>query len=879
MKSKLMTLVLIIFGLSGIVALAAPFIFGNQVLYGSGISIQHFPLLASYHRQLHQGIFPFFDFDFSVGFDSLADSQQSLLHPVKLLIAFFAADSYAIDTLFILFHLFLLLIALGVYCNRLLTVVNNTRNQIASVSVFASFPLVLGLAIYTNLIHIYYVPVLAYGIWLLILLESAIENVRPWNFSGIALVTALMILCGNFTMQWTILGWLFTYSLVRIYKLKQSPRRVLPVLIAIAGGFLLAAPQLLPTFDLMLSSARATLGGAERFAMSPGPFQWFSYFVPGAIFFAYEHADNVYGFMVGNNVVDGVHYVGVIPLAAFFCAWRESRSNVRIAIFLVTLIFIAQRALGIFSPINIFLNYLPIFGQFRASVRYLFIVDITICFMAVLYLHSHFNRERFLAAIKFTLISATAIIGFIFIIASAYFYYRWKIIPTLGWFEVYYIFLPIISLMAARLVLKKNELDQKAVIAFLFLITLLDVSAHRYGTPTHWQAPTVAQLVEVTSSVDRLCQSKGANRVMLLRPERWDNTWFRFDLPIFPHRENDHFLYPIKATQPALEPNGYDCTLTHTMKSSTLTPKSTVELENWLNALTWSDRTPLLPYLGFQQVISYDYLKTTAQLTKNRRLEMTISEPGAPTPVQLKALSEFVESQPAQKKSVFQPLIRPVYGLIETLDLTKHLPSTIRKPHTLPGIGPVVVLQPPFSFMLFSNQKEIVPIGSKGSFVILPGVSLEPVEVKFIPVAFLVGLLISLGILLVGIFCILLWPRRLTEDLPEVGRYHRSISQMAGAISSGLRSMGANKKIFFPTIFIILTAVAGLMILMIFLGRFHITLQLFSMLALIILIYKVVYFVSDDEVFSRGLATVLCASHLGGLILMGIFNYLQSAKH
>jgi hypothetical protein len=288
-------------------------------------------------------------------------------------------DSYSIDTYYVVIHLVILLTVFWLYLIGILRKEKkNDPALLISCATLGAAGIVLGIAIYTNLIHMYYIAVLAYGVLLLVFIDKTLDKQSKGNLTGVAIVTGLMLLCGNFTLQWIILGWLLTYAMISLYMRKQSLQAILPILIAIACGFVLGAVQLIPTLDLMLSTERASVGGGERFAMSPGPFQWFSYIAPGAVYFAYEHADMIYGFMTGNNVVDGTHYVGIIPFAAFLCIFKEGRSNTRIAILLIAILFVAQRSLGVYSPINIILNQLPIFGQFRASVRYLFVIDIII---------------------------------------------------------------------------------------------------------------------------------------------------------------------------------------------------------------------------------------------------------------------------------------------------------------------------------------------------------------------------------------------------------------------------------------------------------------------------------------------------------------------
>jgi len=634
----------------------------------------------------------------------------------------------------------------------------------------------------------------------LLFVDNTIQKLNKRNLIGITVSTLFMLLCGNFTMQWIMLGWVLTYLLVITYKLNRNPNYLYLILLAITFGFLLAAPQLLPTFDLMLTTGRASLGGAERFAMSSGPYQWFAYLTPGATLFAYEHADNVYGFSVGNNVVDGLHYVGILPLIAFFCCWEKQKKDVRIAIFAITLLFVIQRSLGVFSPINIFLNYLPIFGQFRASVRYLFLIDITICLMSAMYLQFYFERKKFLAAVKLTLRLVIILTICIIALSTVQFYFRWGIFPSIGWFELIYIIIPIIVLVFTCFILNKPKYSKRTVILILFFITLLELSAHRYGLPTHWQAPNTSQINRVTASVDELCDQFSERHVILLRPEHWDNTWYRFDLPIFPNRYTEHNLYPTKDTQPDLEPNGYSCTLTHTLTSSSLTPKSTIKLENWLNSLSWHDRIPLFPFLGFNHVISFNIEKAVALLTKNRQLEMSILQPEEIDNIQLNKLVLFLNEQDLQKKSAFNFFLPSVYSLINKINLLDYLPTTNRVAKLIPELGWVITLQEPYSYVLTINDVQIVPIKTSGNFLILPISSPALVKVQFVPVAFILGLLVCGLTLLTVVILIFSFRRKNIESINELNKYHQLINNVSHSLFLSIKSIVLNRKIFITLI-------------------------------------------------------------------------------
>ena len=56
------------------------FIGGGRIVFEGMEAWQYFPVNMHYFESIAQGKYPFFDFLFSVGLDSLGDSQQPLMH-------------------------------------------------------------------------------------------------------------------------------------------------------------------------------------------------------------------------------------------------------------------------------------------------------------------------------------------------------------------------------------------------------------------------------------------------------------------------------------------------------------------------------------------------------------------------------------------------------------------------------------------------------------------------------------------------------------------------------------------------------------------------------------------------------------------------------
>jgi len=193
-------------------------------------------------------------------------------------------------------------------------------------------------------------------------------------------------------------------------------------------------------------------------------------------------------------------------------------------------------------------------------------------------------------------------------------------------------------------------------------------------------------------------------------------------------------------------------------------------------------------------------------------------------------------------------------------------------------MGPVVALQAPYSFMLFRNQVEIEPILSKGNFVVLPGSSLDEVEVVYIPAAFVVGLMSSLCMLAIGLIWLIKVRNYQVNSYVENSKYNIFVDVFIKRMKSGLRYIGNSKKPFIHICVTLFIVALALMSLMVSLGKIHIAIQLLFMALFIVYIYKITHFITSDVDLSRGISLVIYASHLAGFVLMGIFNYYQSIK-
>ena len=97
------------------------FIVEGRIVFEVMEAWQYFPVNMHYFESIAHGKYPFFDFMFSVGFDSLGDSQQHLAHPLKILLVLIGADPVKISTYFMLVHIFVWVAGVGLYAQFMIT--------------------------------------------------------------------------------------------------------------------------------------------------------------------------------------------------------------------------------------------------------------------------------------------------------------------------------------------------------------------------------------------------------------------------------------------------------------------------------------------------------------------------------------------------------------------------------------------------------------------------------------------------------------------------------------------------------------------------------------------------------------------------------------
>ena len=723
------------------------FIVEGEIVFGSIVSWQHFPVNMHYFQNIIHGKYPLFDFLFSVGFDAVGDSQQSLLHPLKIFLVLVGVELVQVSTFFLVAHIFMGAVGAGLYTFFMVKKSYAGFLLDSNIPFFSAAITLLSLAVYTNILHMVFLCVLAYFPYMLLLTEKIMLDPKRRYFFLLALVVTLMLLVGNYCIQWIALLSLVVYLAGLVFMNRCHASRAFIVLLAITFGFLIALVQLVPTYDLMGFSSRHDLGDWQMFLGSANPLSWLGYLSPGALFLQFKYANEAYWSYTGNNVIESAHYMGLVPLSLFFYSlWKRKNLPREIDLFHGVALVMVLRALGVFSIINIFLNTLPIFGQFRIPVRSFFILDFVLVMTSAYVLASNLDR----AALK-KVISALLVITFGFNLLSIVSIGFWGSIasqelPRISWFEYgfsfggCFILLISLALVSGRI---SAFIDKKQLVLGLIVLSVVDLGFHRLGAPLHWESPTAQEIKKQNSRVDKVCDEIGASRIWM------DFKWADFNAPRFPFAQSSEpdikVPYVSMDAKNSVELQGVSCYFGESIVTSTLTPTSIKQTMKWAEEeLTHKEFLSLMGILGYEH---YAQLKVHGKKAV-RINDIDIVRAPVSTGAMLNKFEGFLNAQPQAQKERFGKVFPRVYEELVELGVSDWLPRHRMKVTSLPQIGSVLALTQPMYYLVFDSNGKSLPYTIKGTFLIFPENVLGPVEVVSVPVGFILGFMGSMIALL-----------------------------------------------------------------------------------------------------------------------------------
>jgi hypothetical protein len=326
------------FILAAVISLSLTAIFWSKLWEGAGIVggdiyAYYLPQKAFYAECLREGTLPIWNNRIGNGYPQLAESQTGVFYPLNLLLYRWLDLNTAINTT-ILFHYWLAFVGCWLVARRLrLGMV--AALLAALVYTYGWFPARITLE--WAIIGGAWLPL---AVWCA---ESFLQQGRRLWLFALSLVLALQLLAGHFQIAFLTQLLLVGYVPARLWfasrdlpEMVQEARRsnCLRFLAAICVAFLLAAVQILPTWELKTRSQRSDVNGEHDPSFGVVPAVYLSQVVAPWIW--YPDKDAFPGLFEESqrsrvNRVDAHLYFGLIPLALIvagvWLAWRNGRAG------------------------------------------------------------------------------------------------------------------------------------------------------------------------------------------------------------------------------------------------------------------------------------------------------------------------------------------------------------------------------------------------------------------------------------------------------------------------------------------------------------------------------------------------------------------------
>lgn len=391
-------------------------IFGGQTLYRTDITWIHYPGHIFMATEWLAGRVPLWDPYRQGGVPMLAEPQIGVLYPLRAL--FLSGLSPSLElSLFIMLHLSLAALFTFILGRSL------GQSQIAATLA----GLVFGFGGFL-MAQVSNLNIMSAAAWLPLVLWAVREAVRRRSWlaallAGIPL--ALQIYTAHSQIVFYTLVIVAAYGLYRLsadffagateqrQNWRYAWRTGLLVTAAIISGLLLAAPQLLPSVELVQFTLRSQNQGLDLLVEnSLAPVMWLNLLLPGAF------GNNVIGFKGGDPFQEVFIYVGFLPLLLAGVGLLNSRRDQRF--FAGLLVAAVLLALGGNTPLYEYvIQYLPGFDIFRIPARWLMAVNLALAVLAGLgldaLLEKGLSRRALVAFLTIGLLLATSlIVGLVF---------------------------------------------------------------------------------------------------------------------------------------------------------------------------------------------------------------------------------------------------------------------------------------------------------------------------------------------------------------------------------------------------------------------------------------------------------------------------------
>lgn len=355
-------------------------ILGRQTLYWTDLSWIHFPRHLFAAEEWLAGRVPLWDPYEDTGLPLLAESQVGVLYPPSALFLTSLSPSLELS-LFILIHFSLAALFTFVLARRL--------GQSPAAATVAGLAFGFGGFLMAQVPNL---NIMTGAVWLPLMLYAVMQagQQRSWlaaMLAGIPLALQIftaqpqivfysLIIMAGYGL-YTILTDFFSRDATLKKRATYALRTGLLLAVTVFSGLLLAAPQLLPTFELQQLSVRSNERGLDFLTQnSMPPLMALNLLLPGAF------GNNVTGFKGGDPFQEVFIYVGFIPLVLALFSWG-SPPKAKLLFFYLLLFGAILMALGGNTPVYRYaIQYLPGFDLFRIPSRWLVAVNLALAILA-----------------------------------------------------------------------------------------------------------------------------------------------------------------------------------------------------------------------------------------------------------------------------------------------------------------------------------------------------------------------------------------------------------------------------------------------------------------------------------------------------------------
>lgn len=377
-------------------------LFGQVIYWGTPL-LQFYPWRAAAFDALRAGRLPLWNPLVGHGAPLLANYQTAVFYPPNWLYLLIPAE-YAMGWIGLL-HLVWAGIGMAAYLRRLGV---DRLGQGMGMLAFALSTWIVGRFGFLSITSAY--PWLPWLLWAVEGVVAAVpDRCTPYRRAALlAGVTAMLLLAGH--AQTAFYGLIFAGAYA-VYRAVQTGLSAgvggitLPLGLALGGvliGVMLAAVQLLPTFELMQTSQRSA-GVAPEVALAYSFWPWraLSLIAPGM--FGSPASGDYWGYA---NYWEDAVYVGLLPLLlagrAVSVRWRDegrggqaSPAGRVVPFFALSLAPVAIFALGWHTPIFVWLfEYVPTFNLFNAPTRWLVLAVLSLSILGGIGADNWQTRQR-----------------------------------------------------------------------------------------------------------------------------------------------------------------------------------------------------------------------------------------------------------------------------------------------------------------------------------------------------------------------------------------------------------------------------------------------------------------------------------------------------